>query len=81
MASSAGAYCTELSQSALITALQAAGRDRAPHNRDVLINDFLSAGALTHAAIVARNRCPARSVELQYSAVGVDLSESVTFHG
>jgi predicted dinucleotide-binding enzyme len=50
------AYCTELSQPALISALQAADRHRAPHNRDALINEFMSAGELTHAAIVARNR-------------------------
>ncbi|MXP49086.1 hypothetical protein FD733_05670 [Pantoea sp. Eser] len=50
------AYCTELSCPALVTALQAADRDRTPHNRDALINEFMSAGELTHAAIVARNR-------------------------
>ena len=50
------AYCTELSRPALISSLQAADRDRAPHNRDALINEFMSAGELTHTAIVARNR-------------------------
>jgi len=32
-------------------------------------------------AAIGAGRCAARAVKLQYSAVGVDLSESVTFHG
>lgn len=50
------AYCTELTKPALIAALQAADRQRAPLNRDALIKEFMSAGELTHEAIVARNR-------------------------
>jgi len=51
------AYCTELTIGDLKLAIEAARRDRAPRNRDVLIKEFASAGpALTHARIVARNR-------------------------
>jgi len=51
------AYCTELTIGDLKLVVEAAKRDRAAHNRDALIKEFVSAGgALTHAQIVARNR-------------------------
>lgn len=51
------AYCTELSESDLKTALMAADKERAPVNRDALMKEFMSASEpLSHEHIVARNR-------------------------
>lgn len=51
------AYCTELSQDALKTALSQADRQRAPENREALIKEFMARyGELTHDDIIARNR-------------------------
>lgn len=51
------AYCTELSLDGLKAALAAANKDRAPANREALIQEFISAeGGLTHDQTVARNR-------------------------
>ncbi|MEB6336151.1 MULTISPECIES: NADPH-dependent F420 reductase [Serratia] len=51
------AYCTELSPAELKAALQHADKARAAKNRDVLLDEFMSAGeTLTHDRIVARNR-------------------------
>ena len=51
------AYCTELDSDGLRAALQAADKERAPLNREALLQEFMSAGdRLTHEAIVERNR-------------------------
>jgi 8-hydroxy-5-deazaflavin:NADPH oxidoreductase len=51
------AYCTELTENELKSALWSADRSRAPENRDALIKEFMAGGGkLTHAEIVARNR-------------------------
>ncbi|HBH63090.1 MAG TPA: 3-hydroxyisobutyrate dehydrogenase, partial [Erwinia persicina] len=51
------AYCTELDSDGLRAALQVADKDRAPLNREALLQEFMSAGdRLTHEAIVERNR-------------------------
>lgn len=51
------AYCTELTLAELKVALQAADKDRAPLNRDALMNAFMSAASpLTHESIVEKNR-------------------------
>jgi hypothetical protein len=51
------AYCTELGLNELKAALLAADKDRAPLNRDALMQEFMSAqGGLSHDDLVARNR-------------------------
>lgn len=51
------AYCTGLSASELRDALAAADRERAPSNRDTLVQEFMSRGGpLTHAIGTVRNR-------------------------
>jgi predicted dinucleotide-binding enzyme len=51
------AYCTELTADELATALSDADRERAPVNREALINEFMAGhGKLTHDEIVMRNR-------------------------
>jgi predicted dinucleotide-binding enzyme len=51
------AYCTELTAGELASALAAADKERAPANREALINEFMAGhGKLTHDDIVMRNR-------------------------
>ena len=51
------AYCTELPSDRLEFALAAAERERAPANREALINEFMAShGKLTQDEIVMRNR-------------------------
>ena len=51
------AYCTELTLDELKTALASADKQRAPKNREALINEFMAGnGKFTHDEIVARNR-------------------------
>lgn len=51
------AYCTELTLDDLKSALASADKQRAPKNREALINEFMAGnGKLTHDEIVARNR-------------------------
>lgn len=51
------AYCTELTLTALQSALSAANKDRAPLDRDLLIKSFMEEeSSLSHDQIVARNR-------------------------
>lgn len=51
------AYCTELPLDELKTALAKAEKQRAPQNREALIQEFMARyGELTHNQIVARNR-------------------------
>lgn len=51
------AYCTELTLPELKLALQMADKQRAPKNRDALLDKFMAPGSqLTHEQIVATNR-------------------------
>jgi predicted dinucleotide-binding enzyme len=51
------AYCTELAAGELASALAVADKERAPANREALINEFMAGdGKLTHDDIVMRNR-------------------------
>ena len=51
------AYCTELMADALRSALAAADKERAPVNRETLLNEFMAGyGKLTHDDLVVRNR-------------------------
>jgi len=51
------AYCTELTADDLQFALAAADKERAPTNREALINEFMAGyGKLTHDDMVVRNR-------------------------
>jgi predicted dinucleotide-binding enzyme len=51
------AYCTELALDELAPALAAADKERAPANRESLIQEFMAGhGQLTHEDIVMRNR-------------------------
>ncbi len=51
------AYCTELTLAELQEALEMADKDRAPRNRDVVMEQFMAEnGTLSHEKVVARNR-------------------------
>ena len=51
------AYCTELSAPELASALAAADRQRAPNDRDTLMQEFMRTGRLpNHESVVALNR-------------------------
>ena len=51
------AYCTELTLDELKSALASADKQRAPKNREALINEFMAGnGKFAHDEIVARNR-------------------------
>ncbi|HEX8606498.1 MAG TPA: NAD(P)-binding domain-containing protein [Pseudoduganella sp.] len=51
------AYCTELTVDELKSALAAADKQRAPANRETLLNEIMAGhGKLTHEDIVMRNR-------------------------
>lgn len=51
------AYCTELTREEIQRALKGADKDRAPHNRDTVIQELMAASSPpSHEEIVARNR-------------------------